>query len=83
MLLFAGYLPETSLDILLNDIHYGELSIHGSIDCTIRDFHLAAGLLPRLAMAELVTGAFPLDDVEQAFWATRELVAVKTVLEFT
>jgi L-iditol 2-dehydrogenase len=83
VLLFAGYVPGSSLDLQLNDVHYRELSIHGSIDCTIEDFRRAVGLLPRLAMAELVSGAFPLDEIESAFWATRGPDAVKTVLEFT
>jgi threonine dehydrogenase-like Zn-dependent dehydrogenase len=83
VLLFAGYLSGSSLNVRLNEIHYGELSIHGSIDCTIQDFRRAVRLLPRLRMGELVTATFRLGEIEAAFRATQGRDAVKTILEFS
>ena len=81
LLLFSGYLKGSSLDMQLNDIHYRELHIHGSIDCTIKDFQNAASLLPQLQMDRLVSDAYPLDRVVEGFRATRNPDAIKVVIE--
>jgi len=81
VLLFAGYLPRSSLDLQLNDIHYRELHLHGSIDCTIKDFRQGVALLPRLDMGKLITASYSLDETVTAFYATRERDAVKVMIE--
>jgi len=81
VLLFAGYLPGSTLPLSVNDVHYRELHIHGSIDCTIRDFRQAAELLPQLQMDKLITASFPLGETVEAFRATREPDAVKVLVE--
>lgn len=81
VLFFSGYLPGSSLDLPLNDVHYRELHLHGSIDCTIRDFQKAVSLLPQLQMDRLVTHRFPLERVVAAFQATRDPEAVKVLLQ--
>ena len=45
LLLFSGYTYGTILPVDVNDVHYRELHIHGSIDCTVQDFRRAAKLL--------------------------------------
>jgi L-iditol 2-dehydrogenase len=81
VLLFSGYLPGSSLELQLNAVHYGELHIHGSIDCTIRDFRHAVALLPKLDMSQLITATFPLDQAIAAFHATRGRGMVKIMIE--
>jgi L-iditol 2-dehydrogenase len=81
LLLFSGYLPQTTLEIALNDIHYRELHIHGSIDCTIEDFQHAVSLLPQLDMGKLINRTYPLEEAEAAFQATRERSVVKVMFE--
>lgn len=81
VLLFAGYLPGSTLSLAVNEVHYRELHIHGSIDCTIRDFRNAAELLPQLEMGKLITDSFPLAETVEAFRATREPGAVKVLVE--
>jgi L-iditol 2-dehydrogenase len=81
ILLFSGYLPETTLTIDLNDIHYRELHIHSSIDCTIRDFQNAVDLLPLLQMEKLITCTYSLDEADKAFMLTRDPDCVKVMLE--
>jgi len=81
LLLFSGYLPQTTLEIALNDIHYRELHIHGSIDCTIEDFQHAVRLLPQLNMKKLITRTYPLERAVEAFQATRERSVVKVMFE--
>lgn len=81
LLLFSGYTYGTKLSLDVNLVHYRELHLHGSIDCTIQDFCRAAKLLPQLSMDRLLTASFPLERAEEAFRATRDPGAVKVVLE--
>ena len=81
VLLFSGYLPGSTLSLAVNDVHYRELHIQGSIDCTVRDFRNAAELLPQLEMERLITGSFPLAQTVEAFRATRGRGAVKVLVE--
>ena len=82
ILLFSGYLPDSTLSVDLNDIHYRELHIHSSIDCTIMDFQNAVGLLPLLQMDKLITCTYLLDEAVEAFLHTRDPDCVKVMLEF-
>ena len=81
LLLFSGYSKGAAMELVLNDIHYRELHIHGSIDCTIQDYQKAVQLLPQLQMGKLITDSYPLDRTKEAFYATRNPEAVKVVIE--
>ena len=81
LLFFSGYLKGTTLDMQLNDVHYRELHLHGSIDCTIQDYQNAVSLLPQLRMGELITDVYSLGQTVEAFYATREPEAIKVVIE--
>jgi len=81
LLLFSGYLYGTTLPLDANAVHYHELHIHGSIDCTVRDFREAAGLLPRLQMDKLITATFPLEKTVEAFHTSKGRDAVKVIIE--
>lgn len=81
LLFFSGYLKGSTMELQLNDIHYRELHIHGSIDCTIMDYQKAVRLLPQLQMGKLVTGTYPLSQTVEAFYATRDPQAVKILIE--
>ena len=81
LLFFSGYLKGATLDIPLNDVHYRELHLHGSIDCTIQDYQNAVSLLPQLRMGELITDVFSLGQTAEAFYATRNPEAIKVAIE--
>ncbi len=81
LLFFSGYLKGSKLELELNEIHYRELHIHGSIDCTIQDFQNAVALLPQISMEKLVTSCYPLDRTVEAFQATRQPNSVKVLIE--
>jgi len=81
LLFFSGYLKGSTLNMQLNDVHYRELHIHGSIDCTIQDYQNAVSLLPQLRMGELVTDVYSLGRTMEAFYATRNPDAIKVVIE--
>lgn len=80
VLLFSGYVPGTELVIDPNAVHYRELHISGSIDCTIRDFQRAATLAPRLHMGELISHEFPFSRTVDAYLATKEADAVRVMV---
>jgi len=81
LLFFSGYLKGSIMELQLNDVHYRELHIHGSIDCTIKDYQNAVALLPQLNMEKLVTNTFPLDQTAKGFYATRDPDEVKVIIE--
>jgi L-iditol 2-dehydrogenase len=81
LLFFSGYLKGSTLNMQLNDVHYRELHIHGSIDCTIQDYQNAISLLPQLRMGELISGVYSLGSTVEAFYATRNPDAIKVVIE--
>ena len=81
LLLFSGYRYGTTLILDVNAVHYRELHLHGSIDCTIQDFRQAARLLPQLQMDKLVSASFPLEKTVEAFYASKESGAVKVMIE--
>jgi len=74
-------LKGSTMELQLNDIHYRELHIHGSIDCTIMDYQNAVSLLPQIQMGKLVTSAYPLNQTSEALYATRDPQAVKILIE--
>jgi len=81
LLFFSGYLKGSTLEMQLNDVHYRELHIHGSIDCTLQDYHKAVSLLPQIRMGELITDVYNLDSTIEGFYATRKPDAIKVVIE--
>jgi L-iditol 2-dehydrogenase len=81
ILLFSGYRHGTRFAIELNDIHYRELSLFGSIDATIDAFHQAVGLLPQLRMEQLVSETYGLDDAARAFETAGRGDVVKVLIE--
>lgn len=82
VLLFSGYLPGSTYNLDLNEVHYRQLHFHSSIDCTISDFQNAVSLLPQLQMDRLVSAIFPLHQAREAFQATREPQSVKVMFEW-
>ncbi len=81
LLFFSGYLKGSTLDLQLNDVHYRELHIHGSIDCTIHDYQKAISLLPQIRMGDLITDIYSLGSIVEAFHKTRNPEAIKVVIE--
>jgi threonine dehydrogenase-like Zn-dependent dehydrogenase len=71
LLFFSGYLKGSTLNMQLNDVHYRELHIHGSIDCTIEDYQNAISLLPQLRMGELISDAYSLGKQPKALCYTQ------------
>jgi L-iditol 2-dehydrogenase len=80
LLLFSGYPYGSTFPFDLYKFHYAEKHVHGSIDCTLRDFQNASELMPRLQMGRVITHEFPLSEAVQAFRAARGKDAIKTMI---
>jgi L-iditol 2-dehydrogenase len=80
LILFSGYQYGTEIPLNLNEIHYRELHIHGSIDATLADFNKSAHLLPQLEMEKLLSKDFPLDQIDKAFHAARHEDVAKVMI---
>ena len=81
LLLFSGFPKGAEVPYDVNDIHYKQIRIIGSIDCTIQQFRRAAQLVPRLRMEELVSGSYTLDRTKEAFYASKDPEAVKVLIK--
>jgi L-iditol 2-dehydrogenase len=81
ILLFSGYLPGSKLSFDINFLHYRQIHIHGSIDCTIKEFRHAVRLQPLLNMNRLVSSRFSIDKTKEAFYASKEADAIKVMIE--
>ncbi len=81
IMLFSGYVHGTTYPLDLNLVHYRQIHINSAIDCTIRQFRQAVSLLPRLQMDRLISRAYGLEQVHEAFQATRDRSVNKIVLE--
>ena len=80
ILLFSGYTYGTKIEIDPNKIHYREIQLHGSIDATIRDFNVAAKLLPKLKMGDLISKEFPLSRIKEGFHESKSSDVVKVIV---
>jgi L-iditol 2-dehydrogenase len=80
ILLFSGYTYGTKISLDPNKIHYREIQLHGSIDATIRDFNMAAKLLPKLNMADLISSQVKLSSVRDGFVESRSANVSKVIV---
>jgi L-iditol 2-dehydrogenase len=80
VLLFSGYTYGTRISIDPNKVHYREIQLHGSIDATINDFNMAARLLPKLRMQDLITSEFKLSDIQNGFIESKSANVSKVIV---
>ncbi len=81
--LFAGFPPNTVLDLDPNTIHYNELILTGSQNATIDQYRRALELLPSLAdLRQIVSHSFSIDDAPKAYEARLEREGLKTEVVF-
>jgi len=69
ILLFAAGFPVPELNIDSNEMHYRKLELIGAFEANQKDFYDAATLLNnrQIDVKPLISGKFPLDEIEQAF----------------
>lgn len=80
--IFAGAHPDYEFGLNTNRIHYNELVITGSADALRDDYLSALDLIRRgeLKPSRIISHAFPLDRIKEAFEAAQKRLAVKVVV---
>ena len=81
--LFAGFPPNTVLDLDPNAIHYNELVLTGSQNATIDQYRRALALLPRLGdLRQIVSHSFTIDDAPKAYESRLDCAGLKSEVIF-
>ncbi len=81
--LFAGFPPNTVLDLDPNTIHYNEIVLTGSQNATIDQYRRALELLPRLGdLRQIVSHSFMIDDAPKAYESRLDQAGLKSEVVF-
>lgn len=80
IVLFGGVPRQAHLRLHPNAVHYGEITIIGSYNCTAGEARKAADLLKDLPLEELITARYPLPEAPQAFEAIASTEGLKTMI---
>jgi len=69
VVMYSSFHPKEPIPLDVNNVHYSEIIITGSVNPGIRDFYTAVRLisLGLVETGELVSASYPLDNIEQAF----------------
>ena len=79
--LFAGFPPESTATVDVNDLHYREVSLTGTQNATPDQFRRTAALLPTLdGVDAVVTHRFPLSAAEQSYTSRDDPAVLKTAV---
>ena len=79
--LFAGFPPESSAVVDVNDLHYREVSLTGTQNATPDQFRRTAALLPTLNAADrIVSHRFPLSQAAQSYTSREDASVLKTAV---
>jgi len=81
--LFAGFPPNTVVDLDPNTIHYNELVLTGSQNGTIDQYRRTLELLPSLLeLRQIVSHTFSIDDAPRAYETRLEHEGLKSEVSF-
>ena len=79
--LFAGFPPESSAVVDVNDLHYREVSLTGTQNATPDQFRRTAALLPTLdAVDRIVSHRFMLSEADQSYTSREDPSVLKTAV---
>ncbi len=79
--LFAGFPPESSAIVDVNDLHYREVSLTGTQNATPDQFRRTAALLPTLdAVDRIVSHRFALSEADQSYTSRADSSVLKTAV---
>jgi L-iditol 2-dehydrogenase len=81
--LFAGFPPQSVLDLDPNVIHYNEIVLTGSQNATIDQYRRTLELLPRLGdLRQIVTHSYPIDEAPKAYESRLDKEGLKSEVVF-
>jgi len=77
---FGGTARDAEVSLSLHRLHYGEITIAGSFNCTADDFRRAVSLIPHLNLKPLAPLIVPLGHIVDGFHAAQERRVIKAVV---
>ncbi len=82
-ILAYGTMTETSGELPFYELYHKEISVIGARSARVEDFPTAIDAVAsgRVALGALVSGRFPIDDVEEAFRAASAPGALKVFVD--
>ena len=81
VVVFGGVPRGSTVEIDPNRVHYGELEIIGSLNCTTEEFRAGVEYARRLPLDRLITHRVPLDRILEGYQKLADRVALKVVVE--
>jgi len=81
LVLFAGNNPGSELCFEINDVHYSEINITGSINCNNHQFLRALELSPKMNIEPLITDIVSLDEIGEALANSRDTGVLKMLVD--
>ena len=82
VVLFGGCPPNTVVQVDPNFIHYSDITIVGSIDATMDEFHRAVSLVSAADTKTFITHRFTLESIKDAMEISKSREALKAVIKF-
>ncbi|MDW8084511.1 MAG: zinc-binding dehydrogenase [Candidatus Caldarchaeum sp.] len=82
VVIFGGVVPPRNISVDPNQLHYHEVFLTGSFDHTGEDFRKAVKLISqrKLALDNLISHRFPLNEIVQAFETSKSKSGLKVVV---
>lgn len=81
LVLFGGVPRGSTITIDPNRLHYGEISVIGSYNCTVEEANDAAKLLKVFPFEDMITHRYPLKQAYLGFKSYQQKQGIKTVIE--
>jgi len=81
IVVFGGSTRDSQVLISPYRLHYGEIKLMGSFNCTTKDFRRALKMLPRLNLRPLRPREVPLKSVVEGFRAANSREVIKVVIQ--
>ncbi len=78
---FGGTSRESRVSLPLYQLHYGEVTLTGSFNCTAEDFKRALEMIPRLNLAPLAPRVVPLEKIADGFRTAYDREVIKVVVQ--
>jgi L-iditol 2-dehydrogenase len=69
VVMYSSFHPKEPIALDINNVHYSEMTVTGSVNPGLRDFNTAVRLLSMglVDLKELVSESYPADRIEEAF----------------
>jgi len=78
---FGGTSRASQVSLPLYQLHYGEVTLTGSFNCTAGDFKRALEMIPQLNLKPLAPRVVPLGKIEDGFRAAYDRHVIKVVVQ--